>query len=66
MPALLETTVRFLTPASRIALDQRLGNAAEAEAARHDQHAVVQQTGQGRVRVGIDLVRHRPNLPLPA
>ena len=41
-------------------LDQRAGNAAQAEAARHDHHAVAQQTGQRLLRVRIDLVdRHR-------
>ena len=44
-------------------LDQRGGNAAQAEAAGHDRHAVAQQPGQRRLCVRIDLVdRHRARL----
>ncbi len=52
-------TVRPLTPASRIASISAVGNAAQAEAAGHDRHAVAQQPGQRRHRIRIDLVdRH--------
>jgi hypothetical protein len=40
---------------------QRLGDAAEAEAARHDHHAVFQNALESRLGVGIDLV-HANNL----
>src|SRR5262249_95578 len=39
--------------------DQLLGNAAQAEAAGHDHHAVLQQAGERRPRVGIDLFHER-------
>ena len=39
--------------------DQCLGNAAQAEAAGHDHHAVLQQPGQRGVRVRIDLIHER-------
>lgn len=41
-PQLLETTVRSLTPLSRIAAI-RFPNAAEAEASGHDRHAVEEE-----------------------
>ena len=40
--------------------DQRLGNAAQPEAAGHDQHAVLEDAGQRRARVGIDLFHEAP------
>ena len=40
-------------------LDQLFGNAAQAEPARHDRHAVLDDAGQGRVGVGIDFVHLR-------
>ena len=36
--------------------DQRLGNAAQPEAAGHDQHAVLQDVGERRPRIGVDLL----------
>ena len=35
--------------------DQRLGDAAQPEAAGHDHHAVLEQAGERRRRIGIDL-----------
>ncbi len=55
-PALLEMTVRFLTPESRIASDQGLGDAAETEAAGHDRHAVLEDAFERRFGVGVNLV----------
>ena len=46
LPQLLLMMVRFLTPLRAIAVDAGLGVAAQAEAARHDRHAVAQQAGQ--------------------
>ena len=43
-PALLEITVRFLTPESRKRLDQRLGNAAQSEPANRQRLAVRQDS----------------------
>ena len=60
MPALLETTVRFFTPESRIAWISVSRDAAQAEAAGHDHHAVLQQAGQRRRGVGIDFF-HAPS-----
>src|SRR4029079_14533554 len=37
-------------------VDQRLRDAAQAEAAGHDQHAVLEETRQRRLGVGIDLL----------
>ena len=57
MPALLLMTVRS-RPRIPDRLDQRRGDAAQAEAAGHDGHALVQQPGQRRGGVGVDLVGH--------
>ena len=38
--------------------DQILGNAAQAETARHDRHSVEQHAVERRLRAGIDLARH--------
>ena len=58
MPALFDTTVRSLTPLFLDRLDQRRRDAAQAEAAGHDQHPVPQQPSQRRLRIGVNLVRH--------
>ena len=59
MPALLEMMVRSFTPLSRIASISARGDAAQAEAAGHDGHAVAQQAGQRGLGVRVDLVdRH--------
>ena len=47
-PALLEMTVRFLTPRVAQRVDQRLGDAAQAEAADGHQLAVVDDALQRR------------------
>ena len=39
--------------------DQRLGNAAQPEAAGHDQHAVLEDVGERRARIGVDLFHGR-------
>ena len=43
-------------------LDQDLGDAAEAEAAGHDGHAVMQQAGEGLRRICVNLVHRHENL----
>ena len=59
MPALLEMMVRSLTPLSRIASISADGDAAQAEPAGHDGHAVAQQARQRRRRIRENLVdRH--------
>ena len=45
-------------------LDQRLRDAAQAEPARHDHHAVPQHPGQRRRRVRIDLAHRHPSHPV--
>ena len=46
--------------------DQRLGDAAQAETAGADQHAVLEQAGQRRLGVGIDLLHAlKPLAPSP-
>ena len=52
-----------LDPAVPDRLDQRRGDAAEAEAAGHDRHAVAQQALQSRLCVGIHLVDRHPRPP---
>ena len=47
-PALLETKVRFFTPVSRMAWIRVSGMPQKAEAAGHDQHAVLQHAGERR------------------
>jgi hypothetical protein len=42
--------------------DQCLGDAAEAEAARHYDHAIFQQSGHGRACVRIDLLQSLSSL----
>ncbi len=55
-PALLETHGQVLDAGIADRVDQRLGNAAQPEAAGHDHHAVLQQAGERRFGVRIDLV----------
>ncbi len=44
MPALLEATISPVTPEALIGIDQPLGNAAQAEAACADRHAVARSS----------------------
>ena len=53
-PALLETNGQILGARFAHRLDQRLRHAAEAEAAGHHRHAVLDQAGQRLVRAGVD------------
>ena len=55
-PALLEMTVRFFDAGVADRVDQGFGNAAQAEAARHDRHAVLENAVEGGFGVRIDLV----------
>jgi hypothetical protein len=58
MPALLETKVRSLGAALAHRLDQDVGDAAKAEAAGHDGHAVLDGAGQRGLGVRENLL-HR-------
>ena len=53
-------TVRFLTPLRDDRVDQGLGNAAQAEAAGHDRHVVVQQARERGPGVTVDLSHGLP------
>ena len=59
---------QVLHPAVADRLDQRRGDAAQPEPARHDRHAVAQQARQGRFRIRENLVdRHAlPPTRIPA
>jgi len=59
-PGIVGDDGQVLDPAVAHRLDQRRGNAAQAEAAGHDRHAIAQQAGEGRLRVRVNLVDRHP------
>jgi hypothetical protein len=57
-PGVVGDDGQSLNPGIADRQDQFFRDAAEAEAAGHDHHPVVQEPGERRLGIGVDLVRH--------
>ena len=61
-PGIVRDDGQALHPGVAQRQDQLFRDAAQAKAAGHDHHPVMQEPGERRLGIGIDLVRHRPLL----